>query len=297
MKINAAEVRELRKSYRSVETVRSLDGHNRDRSPNAILMGPAVMNPVSFRSAYEPFTPAQAAGRGAGEVPRLAAVRLLVVEDNPGMATLLVRSLQREGYAVDAVDNGQDALWSALENDYDAVVLDAMIPPPDGFAVCRQMRAKGRWAPVLMLTARDTVPDRIRGLDAGADDYLTKPFALAELFARIRALTRRDPLERPVVLQVGDLSLDPVSRIVRRGEADLALTPKEFALLQELMRRPGEVLSRTYLINHVWDFAYDGTSNVVDVYMRYLRDKVDRPFGRDTIRTVRGAGYRLDPDG
>ncbi|MDQ3764592.1 MAG: response regulator transcription factor [Actinomycetota bacterium] len=224
-------------------------------------------------------------------------MRLLVVEDNPGMAALLVRGLQREGYAVDAVDNGEDALWSALENDYDAVVLDAMIPPPDGFEVCRQMRAQGRWAPVLMLTARDTVPDRVRGLDAGADDYLTKPFALAELFARVRALTRRDPLERPVVLHVGDLSLDPVSRVVRRGEVDIALTPKEFALLQELMRRPGEVLSRTHLINHVWDFAYDGTSNVVDVYMRYLRDKVDRPFGRDTIRTVRGAGYRLDPDG
>lgn len=230
-------------------------------------------------------------------VSKLAGMRLLVVEDNTGMAALLVRSLQREGYAVDAVDNGEDALWSALENDYDAVVLDAMIPPPDGFEVCRRMRAKGRWAPVLMLTARDTVPDRVRGLDAGADDYLTKPFALAELFARVRALTRRDPLERPVVLQVGDLSLDPVSRVTRRGEVDIALTPKEFALLHELMRRPGEVLSRTYLINHVWDFAYDGTSNVVDVYMRYLRDKVDRPFGRDTIRTVRGAGYLLDPDG
>jgi len=224
-------------------------------------------------------------------------MRLLVVEDDPGMAALLVRSLQREGYAVDAVGNGEDERWSVREKDYDAVVLDAMIPSPDGFDVCRQMRAASLWAPVLMLTARDAVPDRVRGLDAGADDYLTKPFALAELFARVRALTRRDPLERPVALQVGDLSLDPVSRLVRRGEVDIALSPKEFALLQELMRRPGDVLSRTYLIDHVWDFAYGGASNVVDVYVRYLRAKVDRPFGRDTIRTVRGAGYRLDPEG
>jgi two-component system OmpR family response regulator len=224
-------------------------------------------------------------------------MRLLVVEDDPGMTALLVRSLQREGYAVDAVDNGEDALWSVLEIDYDTVVLDAMIPAPDGFEVCRRMRAEGRWAPVLMLTARDAVLDRVRGLDAGADDYLTKPFSLAELSARIRALTRRDPLERPVVVQVGDLVLDPVSRVVRRGQVEVTLSPKEFALLQELMRRAGEVLSRTYLIDHVWDFAYDGGSNVVDVYVRYLRDKVDRPFGRDTIRTVRGAGYRLDPEG
>ena len=223
-------------------------------------------------------------------------MRLLVVEDDPGMSAVLVRSLRREGYAVDVAGTGADALWSVREGEYDAVVLDALIPPPDGFEVCRTMRAEGRWAPVLMLTARDGVPDRVRGLDAGADDYLTKPFALAELFARVRALTRRDPLERPVVLCVADLSLDPVSRTVRRGQRGIALSPKEFALLQELMRRPGEVLSRAHLIDHVWDFAYDGGSNVVDVYVRYLREKVDRPFGRDTIRTVRGAGYRLDPD-
>jgi two-component system OmpR family response regulator len=223
-------------------------------------------------------------------------MRLLVVEDNPGMASLLVRSLRREGYAVDAVDSGEDALWSVRENEYDGVVLDAMLPAPDGFEVCRQMRVEGRWAPVLMLTARDTVPDRVRGLDAGADDYLTKPFALAELYARLRALTRRDPLERPVTLTVGDLSLDPVTRVVRRGDTSISLSPKEFALLQELMRHPGEVLTRSHLIDHVWDFAYDGGSNVVDVYVRYLREKVDRPFGRDTIRTVRGAGYRIDPD-
>ncbi len=240
---------------------------------------------------------ARAPGHAAAEVSRLAGMRLLVVEDDPRMAALLVRGLRREGYAVDSADNGEDALWSVRENDYDTVVLDAMIPPPDGLEVCRRMRADGRWAPVLLLTARDAVPDRIRGLDAGADDYLTKPFALSELFARVRALTRRDPLERPVVLQVDDLTLDPVSRQVRRSDVDIALSPKEFALLQELMRRPGEVLSRTYLIEHVWDFAYDGGSNVVDVYIRYLRDKVDRPFGRETIRTVRGAGYRLGPGG
>jgi two-component system OmpR family response regulator len=224
-------------------------------------------------------------------------MRLLVVEDDPAMSALLVRGLRREGYAVDAAGNGEDGLWSVLENDYDAVVLDAMIPPPDGFEVCRRMRAEGRWAPVLMLTARDAVSDRVHGLDAGADDYLTKPFALTELFARVRALTRRDPLERPVVLRAGDLVLDPVSRSVHRRDVEIPLSPKEFALLHELMRRAGEALSRTYLIEHVWDFAYDGGSNIVDVYVRYLREKVDRPFGRDTIRTVRGAGYRLDPDG
>lgn len=217
------------------------------------------------------------------------------MEDDPGMSRMLIRGLRREGYAVDAAGNGEDALWSVTENDYDAVVLDAMIPAPDGFEVCRRMRAAGRWAPVLMLTARNAVTDRVRGLDSGADDYLTKPFALSELYARLRALTRRDPHERPAVLEVGDLTLDPVSHVVRRGESAIMLSPKEFALLHEFMRRPGEVLSRTHLIEHVWDFAYDGGSNVVDVYVRYLRDKVDRPFGRDNIQTVRGAGYRLDP--
>ena len=223
-------------------------------------------------------------------------MRLLVVEDDPGMAGLLARSLQREGYAVDSATTGEDALWSASENEYDGVVLDAMIPPPDGFEVCRRLRAEGRWVPVLMLTARDAVQDRVRGLDAGADDYLVKPFALAELLARVRSLTRRGPLERPTVLQVGDLTLDPASRAVQRGRVEVDLSPKEFALLHELMRRPGEALSRTHLIDHVWDFAYDGGSNVVEVYIRYLRQKVDRPFGRETIRTVRGAGYRLDPE-
>jgi two-component system, OmpR family, response regulator len=223
-------------------------------------------------------------------------MRLLVVEDDPAMSSMLCRGLRREGYAVDSVDDGADAVWTISESDYDLVVLDAMIPGPDGFEVCRRIRANERWVPVLMLTARDGTTDKIRGLDAGADDYLTKPFAFDELLARVRALVRREPRQRPAVLTVGDLVLDPAERRVRRGGTDIALSAKEFALLHELMRRAGETLSRSYLIEHVWDFAYDGGSNVVDVYVRYLRGKVDRPFGRDTIRTVRGAGYRLDPE-
>jgi two-component system OmpR family response regulator len=223
-------------------------------------------------------------------------MRLLLVEDDTGMAEMLSQSLRRQGYAVDRAASGQDALWRVNESRYDAVVLDAMIPPPDGFEVCRRMRDEGRWVPVIMLTARDAVADRIQGLDAGADDYLTKPFALGELHARLRALIRRDPAERPAVLRVGDLVLDPGTRQVRRGDAEISLSPKEYALLAEFMRRPGEVLSRAYLIEHVWDFAYDGTSNVVDAYVKHLRNKIDRPFDRDTIKTVRAVGYRLDPD-
>jgi two-component system OmpR family response regulator len=224
------------------------------------------------------------------------AVRALVVEDDAAMATMVQRSLHRAGYAVDTVATGDEAIWAITETDFDVVVLDVMIPSPDGFEVCRRIRAEGRWVPVLMLTARDDTPDKVRGLDAGADDYLTKPFALDELLARVRALVRREPARRPAQLRVGDLVLDPAGRTVRRGETRIPLSAKEFALLHELMRRAGETLSRSYLIEHVWDFAYDGGSNVVDVYVRYLRGKVDRPFGRDTIRTVRGAGYRLDPD-
>jgi two-component system OmpR family response regulator len=224
-------------------------------------------------------------------------MRLLLVEDDPGMTAMLLRGLRREGYSIDAVTGGEDAMWSVLEIDYDVVVLDAMIPAPDGFEVCRRMRERSRWMPVLMLTARDTVADRIGGLDAGADDDLVKPFAIEELFARLRALIRRKPLERPAVLRVDDLTLDPSTHSVRRGDVDIRLSPKEFELLRELMSRTGEVLSRSHLIDHVWDFAYEGGSNIVDVYVRYLRDKVDRPFGRDTIRTVRGAGYRITPGG
>ncbi|GAA0248852.1 two-component system response regulator TcrA [Cryptosporangium japonicum] len=212
------------------------------------------------------------------------------------MSALLDRGLRRAGYAVDIVVTGVDALWRIAETEYDGIVLDATIPPPDGFEVVRRIRADGVWVPVLMLTARDHVQDRVRGLDAGADDYLTKPFALDELYARVRALTRRGPVPRPTQLLVGDLELDPATHRVRRGTTPLDLSAREFALLHEFMRHPGETLSRTHLIDHVWDFAYDGGSNVVDVYVRHLRDKIDRPFDRDTLRTVRGAGYRLDPE-
>lgn len=220
-------------------------------------------------------------------------VHVLVVEDDLKMAGLLRRGLEHEGYAVDVVGTGAEALWAAEELTIDAVVLDVMIPSPDGFEVCRQLRRAGRWMPVLLLTARDSVSDRVAGLDAGADDYLVKPFAFDELFARLRALLRREPGERPTVLEVGDLRLDPASKVVHRGEVEVMLSAKELALLELFMRHPDEVLSRTQILDHVWDFAFEGTSNVVDVYVRYLREKLDRPFGRNTIETVRGHGYRL----
>jgi len=220
-------------------------------------------------------------------------MRVLVAEDDVKMAGLLKRGLEEEGYAVDVAQSGDEAVWAGTENVYDAILLDVMLPDLDGLEVCRRLRTANRWAPVMMLTARDAVPDRVAGLDAGADDYLTKPFSFSELLARLRALMRRGPAERPAVLRVDDLSLDPATRVVTRDAVPIELTPKEFALLEYLLRHPGEVLSRSRLIEHVWDFAYDGDSNVVDVYVRYLREKVDRPFGRRSIETVRGAGYRL----
>jgi two-component system, OmpR family, response regulator len=223
-------------------------------------------------------------------------MRILVIEDEPKMAALLRRGLTEEGYAVDVVRSGTGGSWAATENPYDAIVLDVMLPDIDGFEVCRRLRNADRWAPVVMLTARDAVRDRVAGLDAGADDYLTKPFSFGELFARLRALLRRGAAERPPVLRVGDLTLDPAEHRVARGDIEVRLTAKEFALLEYLMRRAGEVLSRTRLIEHVWDFGYDGDSNVVDVYVRYLRDKIDRPFGRSSIETIRGSGYRLSTD-
>ncbi|MBC3761314.1 response regulator transcription factor [Quadrisphaera oryzae] len=223
-------------------------------------------------------------------------MRILVVEDDAAMARLLRRALASEGYAVDLAGTGPDGLWAATENDYDVVVLDAMIPAPNGFEVARQLRERSRWAPILMLTARADVADRVRGLDSGADDYLTKPFALDELFARVRALVRRGAVPRPAVMRVGDLELDPGSRRVERDGTPVELTSKEFALLAELMRHPGQVLSRSHLIDHVWDSAYDGASNVVEVHVRRLREKVDRPFGRESIRTSRGAGYLVVDD-
>jgi two-component system OmpR family response regulator len=220
-------------------------------------------------------------------------MRLLVIEDEPKMLGLLRRGLSEDGYAVDAYRTGTDGLWAATENPYDLVVLDLMLPDLDGFEVCRRLRAADRWAPVLMLTARDAVRDRVAGLDVGADDYLTKPFSFSELLARIRALLRRGAAQRPSILRVDDLALDPAMHHVSRSGTPITLTAKEFALLEYFMRRPGEVLSRACLIEHVWDYGFETDSNVVDVYVRYLREKVDRPFRRDTIETVRGVGYRL----
>jgi two-component system OmpR family response regulator len=220
-------------------------------------------------------------------------VRILVLEDAIKMAALLKRGLEEEGYAVDVVSGGQEAVWMARENAYDALLLDVMLDDLDGFEVCRQLRASGCWAPVLMLTARDAVEDRVRGLDVGADDYLTKPFAFPELVARLRALLRRGAGERPAVLSVGDLMLDPATREVKRDGRTIALTAKEFALLEYFMRHRDEVLSRARLIEHVWDFAFDGDPHVVSVYVGYLREKIDRPFRRASIETVRGMGYRL----
>ena len=205
------------------------------------------------------------------------------------MAALLRRGLVEEGHAADVAPRGEDAVWMAQAHPYDAIVLDVMLPGVGGFETCRRLRNGGVWTPVLMLTARDAVEDRVAGLDAGADDYLPKPFSLAELLARLRALVRRGGVERPTELVVGDLRLDPASRRVWRGEREVQLSPKEFALLETFMRRPGQVLSRLQLLEHAWDFAYEHRSNVIDVYVGYLRQKL----GRDAIETVRGAGYRL----
>jgi two-component system OmpR family response regulator len=223
-------------------------------------------------------------------------MKVLVVEDELRMASLIRRGLVTEGLAADVAPTGEDALWMAQAHEYDAIVLDVMLPGINGFETCRQLRKEGIWSPVLMLTARDSVEDRVAGLDTGADDYLVKPFAFAELLARLRALARRGDAERPSVLEVGDLLLDPASREVRRGDSEIRLSAKEFALLETFMRRPGEVLSRSHLLEHAWDFAYENRSNVVDVYVRHLRQKIDEPFGRDSLETVRGAGYRLRAD-
>jgi two-component system OmpR family response regulator len=220
-------------------------------------------------------------------------VRVLIVEDEVRMASLIRRGLAGEGLAADVAGSGEDALWMAPAHDYDVVVLDVMLPDLDGFEVCRRLRAGGVWSPVLMLTARDSVDDRVAGLDSGADDYLVKPFAFAELLARLRALGRRGETGRPTVLAVGDLRLDPATREVSRGSQPIALSAKEFALLETFMRRAGEVLSRLHLLEHAWDFAYENRSNVVDVYVRRLRRKIDEPFGRGSLETVRGVGYRL----
>jgi two-component system OmpR family response regulator len=224
-------------------------------------------------------------------------MRVLVVEDDGRMAAAIRRGLRFEGLVVDVADGGEDALAKAGATDYDALVLDVMMPGLDGFETCRRLRAQRNWVPVLMLTARDEVEDRVRGLDGGADDYLTKPFSLAELLARLRALVRRGAVERPVRLQAGDLRLDPATREVRRGERAIELSAREFGLLEALMRRPGQVLTQPQLLEAAWDLGYEQRSNVVEVYVRYLREKIDRPFGVVSIETVRGVGYRLRADG
>jgi len=220
-------------------------------------------------------------------------MRVLVVEDEPKLAGLLARGLGEEGHPTDVVALGSDAVWMARANPYDVVVLDVMLPGQDGFDVCRELRAADVWTPVLFLTARDSVDDRVAGLDVGGDDYLVKPFSFPELLARLRALSRRGAVERPVVLEVGSLRLDPASHKVWRDDAEIELSAKEFTLLEVFMRSPGKVLSRVDLLERGWDIAYETRSNVVDVYVRYLREKIDRPFGYDSLETVRGVGYRL----
>lgn len=220
-------------------------------------------------------------------------MRLLVVEDEPRLAVLLQRGFQDEGYAVDLSAAGDDALWKATEINYDAIILDLMLPQMNGIEVCKGLRSAGRWSPIIMLTARNEVHNRIAGLDAGADDYLAKPFAFAELAARTRALIRRGEVDRPTILQVGTLILDPAAHSVRRGNDQLDLTAKEFAILELLMRHPGQVLTRDRILHHVWDIAYDASSNVIDQHVALLRKKVDRPYGREDIKTIRGVGYRL----
>src|SRR3954453_20624073 len=220
-------------------------------------------------------------------------MRVLVVEDDPKLAALVGRGLREEGVATDVTGRGEDALWMAGSTDYDALVLDVMLPGIDGFEACQRLRADGVSTPGLMLTARDAIEDRIAGLDGGADDYLVKPFAFGELIARLRALARRGPVARPAVLEVGSLRLDPAARRVWREDTEVNLSAKEFQLLETFMRHPGEVLSRYQLLEHAWDYDYENRSNIVDVYVRYLRDKIDRPFGVSQLETVRGAGYRL----
>lgn len=224
-------------------------------------------------------------------------MRILVVDDEPRLADGLKRGLEAEGFAVDVAPTGTDGLWLAREQQYAAILLDIMLPGMSGTVVCRTLRAEENWTPVLMLTAKDGEWDQIDGLDTGADDYLTKPFSFAVLLARLRALIRRGAAARPAILSVGDLTLDPATRDVRRGGEAIDLTTREFAVLEFLMRRPEEVVSKAEILDGVWDFSFDGDPNIVEVYIGHLRSKIDRPFGRDSIRTIRGAGYRIGADG
>ena len=224
-------------------------------------------------------------------------MRVLVVEDEDGLASGLRRGLEAEGFAVDVASTGVDGLWMARERTYDVIVLDIMLPGANGFQVCQTLRDEANWTPILMLTAKDGELDEAEALDSGADDYLTKPFSFVVLVARVRALIRRGQPERPAVLEAGDLRLDPAARSLQRGTADIDLTAREFSLLELLFRRKGAVVSKREILDHVWDSDFEGDPNIVEVYVRRLRDKLDRPFGRDALETVRGAGYRLDDGG
>jgi two-component system OmpR family response regulator len=223
-------------------------------------------------------------------------VRVLVVDDEVRLAATVQRGLAAEGFVADVVHDGEEALWAATESSYDVIVLDLMLPKLSGYRVVEQLRARGVWTPVLMLTAKDGEYDQADALDLGADDYLTKPFSFVVLVARLRALMRRGAPERPSVLSAGDLTLDPVSRTVTRGGVAVELTPREFGLLQYLLRRKGEVVTKSEILDNVWDSAFDGPENVVEVYIGYLRRKIDAPFGRTSIRTLRGFGYRIDDE-
>jgi len=228
-------------------------------------------------------------------LPTEVPVRVLIAEDEVKMARAIRRGLEQEGYSAETVATGDDAVFWATEQSYDAIILDVGLPGRDGYAVARALREAQVWTPILMLTARGAVEDRIEGLDAGADDYLLKPFAFGELLARLRALLRRGPAERAPSMVVGDLRIDPAAHVVTRAGVRVELSPREFALLEFMARRPGEVLRRSEILDHVWDYDYDGMSNVVDVYVGYLRRKLEKPFGSQVIRAVRGVGYILEP--
>src|SRR3954447_3200771 len=228
---------------------------------------------------------------------RSALVRVLVVEDESRLAFAIKRGLEEEGFAVECAMTGTDGLWLAQERSYDAIVLDIMLPGHNGYQVCRELRAGGVWTPILMLTAKDGEYDHAEALDTGADAFLTKPFSFVVLLARLRALLRRTGRARPVTYTAGDLTVDPVTHRCRRGDTEVALTAREFAVLEFLLRRAGEVVSKGEILDNVWDFAFEGDPNIVEVYIRHLRRKLDEPFGKQLIETIRGAGYRLDPEG
>ena len=220
-----------------------------------------------------------------------------MVDDDQRLARALKRGLEGEGFAVDVAFDGDEGLWHATEHNYDALVLDVMLPGLNGLELCAQLRKAGEWAPILMLTAKGQAEDEAHALDTGADDFLAKPFSYVVLVARLRALLRRGRTRRPVTLEAGDLRLDPAAHRVTRGDTEVVLTPRQFSLLEFLMRRAGEVLSKRQILEHVWDFAFEGDPNIVEVYVSQLRRRIDEPFGRSALQTVRGVGYRLDPEG